>query len=107
MKKGLTECRWWPDLACALRDGVVGTERETTSTGVDGITTLPLLTGKEIDMGHGKVRYLAEGVLPGMHPALVGHVGKQVRVLRGHQLRSHFAPAVGIRNDGLYVVFLP
>jgi len=86
---------------------VVGTERETTSTGVDGITTLPLLTGKEIDMGHGKVRCLAEGVLPGMHPALVGRIGKQVRVLRGHQLRSHFAPAVGIRNDGLYVVFFP
>ncbi len=93
--------RWWPDLACALRDGGVRTERETTSTGEDGITTLPLMTGKEIDMGHGKVQYLVGGTLPGMHPTLITHIGKQVRVLRGHQLRSRFAPTVGIRNDGL------
>ncbi len=90
-------------MLCAVQDGVVGTEGETISAGNDKTTTLPLLTGREINIGHNRVRYFREGTLADMHPALISHVGKRVRVLRGHQLRSHFAPGVGIRNDGLCV----
>ena len=96
--------RWWPDMVCARHDGVVGTEEETTSRGDDNIATLPLLTGREINTGHGKAKYFREGTLADMHPALITQTGKHVRVLRGHLLRSHFAPSVGIQNDGLYVL---
>ncbi|KAK4156032.1 hypothetical protein C8A00DRAFT_31082 [Chaetomidium leptoderma] len=93
---------WWLDMTCARLYGVVGAEPETTSKGDDKTPTLPLLTGREINAGHNRVRYLREGSLADMHPAL--QTGKHVRVLRGHLLRSHFAPAAGIRNDGLWKV---
>jgi hypothetical protein len=96
--------RWWLDMTCARLDGVVGTERETTSQGDDGVPTLTLLIGREVNTGHNRVRYTREGTLAGMHPALIPQTGKHVRVLRGHLLHSHFAPAAGIRNDGLYVL---
>jgi hypothetical protein len=82
-------------------DGIAGTEREAVSKGKDKTTTLPLLTGREVSIGHNKVRYFREGSLSDMHPALISQTGKQIRVLRGSCLRSEFAPAAGIRNDGL------
>lgn len=90
-------------MACARLDGVVRTEHETASRGDDSVPTLPLLTGRETITDHGKAKYFREGTLADMHPALITQTGKHVRVLRGHLLRSHFAPSVGIRNDGLYV----
>jgi hypothetical protein len=97
--------RWWPNITCARLDGIVGTERETTSRGDDHTPTLPLLTGREMNIGHSRVRYFREGTLANMHPLLMSQTDKHIRVLRGHQLRSHFAPVVGIRNDGLWVYF--
>ncbi|KAK4143614.1 uncharacterized protein C8A04DRAFT_28605 [Dichotomopilus funicola] len=101
---------YYLNLPCAHLDGVVSTAHETTiSTATDDIPTLPLLTGREIHAGHlhHRVRYLREATsttLSQLHPALIPHPGRHVRVLRGYQLRSPFAPAVGIRNDGLWKV---
>ena len=88
-------------MTCARLDGIVGTERETTSRGDDHTPTLPLLTGREMSIGHSRVRYFREGTLANMHPLLMSLTDRHIRVLRGHQLRSHFAPVAGIRNDGL------
>ncbi|KAL2181855.1 uncharacterized protein P884DRAFT_189239, partial [Thermothelomyces heterothallicus CBS 202.75] len=96
----------WINLACARLDGVVGADGETTTRGDENISPiLPLLAGKEISAGHGRVRYIREGVLAdGVHVSIALGKGKYVCVLRGEQLRSHFAPAVGIRHDGLWKV---
>ncbi|KAJ4292248.1 hypothetical protein N0V88_005879 [Collariella sp. IMI 366227] len=94
--------RWWLTLSCALQDGVVATDRETTSKGDDKVPTVPLLTGKELHIGLSKVRYFREGPLSEMHLALISLTGKPVRVLRGHLLDSVFAPSAGIRNDGIH-----
>ncbi|KAL2136336.1 hypothetical protein VTI74DRAFT_4370 [Chaetomium olivicolor] len=95
---------WWLSLTCAHLDGVIGTDCETTSRGDDRVPTLPLLSGREIHTGYGRVRYLREGTMADMHPALIPQTGKHVRVLRGNLLRSVFAPLAGIRNDGLWRV---
>ncbi|KAK4106857.1 hypothetical protein N658DRAFT_32878 [Parathielavia hyrcaniae] len=103
-KAGFSSGGWWLDITCAYLDGVVATEYETTSKGHDGVFTLPLLTGREVSIGSNRVRYFREGTLADMHPALIPQTGKHVRVLRGHLLHSHLAPAAGIRNDGLWKV---
>ncbi|KAL2188940.1 hypothetical protein L209DRAFT_752092 [Thermothelomyces heterothallicus CBS 203.75] len=76
-----------------------------TTRGDENISPiLPLLAGKEISAGHGRVRYIREGALAdGVHVNIALGKGKYVCVLRGEQLRSHLAPAVGIRHDGLCV----
>ncbi|KAF4991173.1 hypothetical protein FGRMN_7978 [Fusarium graminum] len=78
---------WWLNLACAHRDGIVGSARERPTKGKYGVAALPLLTGQEnIDYDDGCIRY----------------VGATFRILRGYRLRSPFAPKAGIRYDGLY-----
>ncbi|KAK0669692.1 hypothetical protein QBC41DRAFT_105860 [Cercophora samala] len=95
---------WWLTMACARRDGMVGTEEERVSKGRYNVFTLPLLSGREEDIGgHGnRSRYVRTGGLREMHVELLGLVGKQVRVLRGYLLRSGIAPAVGVRFDGIW-----
>ncbi|KAL2256793.1 hypothetical protein VTK26DRAFT_1111 [Humicola hyalothermophila] len=102
---GFEPGQWWPDMTCAVVDGLVWTEQERPGRGRDKVLTIPLLTGKEISTGVDKVRYFREGpLLSDVHPALISQTGKPVRVLRGSGLRSEFAPTVGVRNDGLWKI---
>jgi len=62
-----------------------------------------LLTGKEDIVKNGEVaNYTREGTLADMHPALLSQTGKQIRILRGFQLKSSYAPSAGVRYDGLW-----
>lgn len=100
------ECRsWWLNLACAHRDGIVGSTRETPTKGKYGVAALPLLTGREeVYFANGTIRYMKEGSLSDMHVSLLSQVGTTIRILRGHQLKSPLAPRAGIRYDGLLVM---
>jgi hypothetical protein len=48
-------------------------------------------------------KYYREGQLSDMHIPLISQVGSQIRLLRGHGLKSLIAPKAGVRYDGLYV----
>ncbi|KOS21269.1 hypothetical protein ESCO_006774 [Escovopsis weberi] len=96
---------WWLNLACAHRDGIVGSIHESPTKGKYGVAALPLMTGREeICTTAGTVRYMREAKLSGTHVALISQVGFQIRLLRGHGLRSPLAPKAGIRYDGLYKI---
>lgn len=74
------------------------------SKGRYGIATMPLLTGTEIaQWPAGTTKYVREGTLRDMCVALISQVGTRIRVLRGHLLKSPFAPRGGVRYDGQYV----
>lgn len=92
---------WWVNLACAHRDGILCSSRDVLSKGEYDIPTLPLLDGAEVgnwpDAG---IKYTRKGTMADMWIPLLTHVGKRVRVLRGHLLESPFAPKVGVRYDG-------
>ncbi|EMT63972.1 PUA-like domain-containing protein [Fusarium oxysporum II5] len=96
---------WWLNLACAHRDGIVGSAREKPTKGKYGVAALPLLTGQEkIDEGEGTLKYVRQGRITDIHVSLISQVGATFRILRGHHLRSPYAPKVGIRYDGLYTI---
>jgi hypothetical protein len=80
---------------------MVGNEEERLSKGKYGVSVLPLLTGQELVLDDGKVRYIRNGMSTDMHGSLLTSIGKQLRVLRGFQLRSGYAPQAGVRYDGL------
>lgn len=89
-------------MACALRDGIVGSDFETTTTGPYGVTALTMLTGTEIKCPEPDTfKYVKRGNLKQIHLSLMRHTGKKIRVLRGFTLRSMYAPSAGIRYDGL------
>lgn len=92
---------WWLNITCAERDGIVASSSEKITKGRYGIPALPLLSGRE-ELGAGKtLQYIQEGTARNMHVSLISQVGRQVRVLRGHGLKSIFAPQAGLRYDGL------
>ncbi|KAF4979641.1 hypothetical protein FZEAL_4198 [Fusarium zealandicum] len=96
---------WWLNLACAHRDSIIGSARETPTKGKYGVAALPLLTGREdIPSNDGTIRYVREGRITDMHVSLISQVGSTIRILRGHRLHSPFAPKDGIRYDGLYII---
>ncbi|KAI1330439.1 hypothetical protein F5Y16DRAFT_396407 [Xylariaceae sp. FL0255] len=95
---------WWLNITCAERDGIVGSSLETPTKGRYGITVLPLLTGSEELVGGNMIKYLREGEARDMHISLISQVGRQIRILRGHELKSMFAPEAGLRYDGLYTI---
>ncbi|KAK7918279.1 Peptidyl-prolyl cis-trans isomerase pin4 [Apiospora marii] len=98
---------WWLNLACAQRDGIVTSSVEKPASGRYGITTLPLLTGREEVINENGVeltKYIRFGRSSDMHIPLISQVGKQIRVLRGYRLRSIYAPEAGIRYEGLYTI---
>jgi hypothetical protein len=103
MTSGLltSSTRWWLNIACAYRDGIVGNEYEKPTEGQYGITALPLLTGREAMLEPNRVKYIREGNLSDMHNSLVTQTGKQIRILRGYRLKSIYAPSAGVRYDGL------
>ncbi|KAK8123505.1 Peptidyl-prolyl cis-trans isomerase pin4 [Apiospora kogelbergensis] len=98
---------WWLNPACAQRDGIVTSPVEKPTSGRYGITTLPLLTGREEvihENGVELTKYIRYGRSCDMHIPLISQVGKQIRVLRGYRLRSIYAPEAGIRYEGLYII---
>ncbi|CAG9937687.1 unnamed protein product [Clonostachys rosea f. rosea IK726] len=101
----IKEGHWWLNLACAQRDGIVCCSSEAVSKGRYGIATMPLLTGTEIaQWPAGTTKYVREGTLRDMCVALISQVGTRIRVLRGHLLKSPFAPRGGLRYDGQYII---
>lgn len=92
---------WWLNLACAHRDGIVGNAHERPTKDRYGVAALPLLTGTEEHLGGNMYRYCREGKLSDMHFSLMSQVGTQIRLLRGYRLKSLYAPAAGLRYDGV------
>lgn len=89
-------------MACANRDGIVGSASEKPTKGIYGVTALPLLSGREdVCSPPETVKYMREGQLSDMHLSLISKVGTQIRILRGYCLKSPLAPKAGIRYDGL------
>ncbi|RDW89484.1 hypothetical protein BP6252_01516 [Coleophoma cylindrospora] len=95
---------WWVNLCAAFRDGIVGSPIETVTKGHYGVTALPMMTGTELIGEDGIVKLIRRGELKDTYPRLLSHVGRVVRVLRGHGLRSQYAPLAGVRYDGLYKI---
>ncbi|KAJ8121605.1 hypothetical protein ONZ43_g1985 [Nemania bipapillata] len=95
---------WWLNITCAERDGIVNSSLETPTKGCYGFTALPLLTGSEELIRQNTVRYVREGRTSEMHIPLMTQVGRKIRILRGHRLKSIFAPEAGLRYDGLYTI---
>ncbi|KAK3380231.1 PUA-like domain-containing protein [Lasiosphaeria ovina] len=93
---------WALNIACAHRDSLVACDSQKVTTGKYGLSTLPLLTGKEDLFEGNQLRYTFEGTLKDMHVSLMMKVGRQIRILRGYQLRSPHAPSGGVRYDGLW-----
>ncbi|KAF6842807.1 hypothetical protein CMUS01_02733 [Colletotrichum musicola] len=93
---------WWLNLACAHRDGILGTAVEKPTKGRYGVSALPLLTGREEHVRGNLYRYVREGRLSDMHVSLITQVGSQIRILRGYRLKSTLAPQAGVRYDGVY-----
>lgn len=91
-------------MLCAQRDGIAASPLEKPTSGRYGITTVPLLTGREEiirDDGSNMVKYIRKGKSSDMHIPLISQVGRKIRVLRGYRLKSIYAPRAGIRYDGL------
>ncbi|KAJ8127343.1 hypothetical protein O1611_g6293 [Lasiodiplodia mahajangana] len=95
---------WWLNITCAERDGIVGSSLETPTKSCYGFTALPLLTGTEELIRRHTVKYVREGRTSDMHIALMTQVGRKIRIIRGHRLKSIFAPEAGLRYDGLYTI---
>jgi hypothetical protein len=83
-----------------MRDGVVSSADEFV-TKRQGRVILPLLTGTEVQGPElGMCEYRKKGPLKEMHLFLMVATGYTIRLLRGHTLKSKYAPAAGIRYDG-------
>ncbi|KAI1351659.1 hypothetical protein F5Y01DRAFT_324918 [Xylaria sp. FL0043] len=95
---------WWLNITCAERDGIVNSSLETPTKGCYGFTALPLLTGSEEVIRDNTVKYVREGRSCDMHIPLISQVGRKIRIIRGYKLKSIFAPAAGLRYDGLYTI---
>ncbi|KAI1268678.1 hypothetical protein F5Y18DRAFT_424041 [Xylariaceae sp. FL1019] len=92
---------WWLNITCAERDGIVASSLEKPTKGRYGITVLPLLTGSEEYVRTNTIKYIRLGTSSDMHIGLISQVGRQIRILRGHTLKSIHAPEAGLRYDGL------
>lgn len=98
--------KWWPSMAYMFRDGVVKGLEEVVYPGPYGLSwVLPMFTGtEEDDPMTGMYRFIREGMEKDMHTKLMMSAGKRVKILRGHTLKSKYAPTHGIRYDGEYLV---
>ncbi|KAI0127760.1 PUA-like domain-containing protein [Xylariales sp. AK1849] len=98
---------WWIHITCAAKDGIVACPRERPTIGRYGVTSLPLLSGREeLIRGNGLniVKYIRKGRASDMHIRLISQVGQKIRILRGYKLKSIYAPQAGVRYDGLYII---
>lgn len=81
---------------------MVDNDQEKPTKGRYGIAALPLLTGEEESLEDRKIKYIRRSLHRAqMHIPLMSKVGCRMRILRGYQLRSLFAPIGGVRYDGL------
>lgn len=88
-------------MACVYRDGLSNSQTGTLKYGLNEIATLPLLEGVETFKSNCScIHYKLEGSRKKMLVHLQDKVGKEIRILRGYQLRSRLAPEAGIRYDG-------
>lgn len=93
-------------MACVFRDGLSNSQTGTLKYGPNEIVTLPLLDGVEtFESNWPRIRYKLEGSRKKMLIHLQDKVGKEIRILRGYQLRSRLAPEAGIRYDGWQVQY--
>ncbi|KAL2068255.1 hypothetical protein VTL71DRAFT_16353 [Oculimacula yallundae] len=102
----LTPGDWWLNMHCALRDGVVGSVDKMLTMGKSEIVALALLEGEETN---GPIPNLYEYTkisqkVGELMKLVTCNRGSPIRVLRGSNLMSKFAPRAGIRYDGLHVV---
>jgi hypothetical protein len=66
------------------------------------VTTLALLHGVEVDGSEvDTYNYTAEVPGKNMMAALLSQRGRPLRLLRGYELESKYAPEAGLRYDGL------
>lgn len=108
-EQAFREGQWWVNMAAAQRDGVVGHQLERPTKGRFGYTAIPLLTGREDNIGPDKVLYVREEKQTRKAPSLgdvpmLSLLGAKVRLLRGMELQSPYAPTAGIRYDGIWTV---
>lgn len=93
-------------MACVFRDGLSNSQTGTCRYGPNEITTLPLLEGVETFKSYSSlIHYKLEGSRQKMLLHLQDKVGREMRILRGYQLRSRLAPEAGIRYDGWQVKY--
>ncbi|KAI9648623.1 hypothetical protein NHQ30_003261 [Ciborinia camelliae] len=97
---------WWPERICAMRDRAHGDLRRGIC-GKAGVGAVSIILGKsskedykDIDNGD-EIEYCGDGreLMDLSHEK-----GMLIRVLRGAGVDSKWAPAVGIRYDGLYKI---
>ncbi|KAF4637625.1 hypothetical protein G7Y89_g447 [Cudoniella acicularis] len=104
--QGFEPGSWWLNAWCAFRDGIIGNPiRGVTEGNSKVITALALLKGTEQDGEQPDTYvYTLEGPAEDMLFSLLTQHGRPIRLLRGHQLKSKYAPAGGIRYDGLHEI---
>jgi len=91
-------------MECACRDGIIENPYDvaTKTDEGEGIFALVLATGKEeAGPGLSLYRYKREGHRKDMQYALLTQRGRPIRILRSYTLDSPYAPAAGLRYDGL------
>ncbi|KAH7321648.1 hypothetical protein BKA65DRAFT_540825 [Rhexocercosporidium sp. MPI-PUGE-AT-0058] len=97
---------WWLNIHGALRDGAVGLADKMLTIGITGVVALALLAGEEISgptLNLFEYTRISQGTDESMK-LMACNRGQPIRVLRGSNLKSKYAPKAGIRYDGLYVV---
>jgi hypothetical protein len=116
---GLVMGQWWPLQICALRDGAHGELEAGISVGQDGAAVSVVLSGGQKDAYPNKddlnvIGYCGTRGTAGRPTTATKAMikakdsGQPVRVLRSSKSRqsgkTNYAPAEGIRYDGLYNV---
>ncbi|KAF8865801.1 hypothetical protein BDZ45DRAFT_720527 [Acephala macrosclerotiorum] len=104
---GFKPGEWWPNKTAAARDGVITAgETVVTNNPTYGPTALAMVKGEEVEGPEPNMtQYSVTGIVGDKEINEMRHFLDRrgpFRVLRGHRLRSRFAPKGGIRYDGLY-----
>ncbi|KAI9730068.1 MAG: hypothetical protein M1834_006060 [Cirrosporium novae-zelandiae] len=97
--------QWWIKQAAAFRDGII--DNSTNDITHDSINAYAIVlkgTLNEIDdKGGGTIYYHSSNKTKGVFRVMHNLVNRRsVRILRTSKLGSKFAPACGVRYDGLY-----
>lgn len=116
---GLLVGDWWPFQICALRDGAHGSLMSGIAGTMDTFAFSIVISGKyaDLDIDCGNVVLYSDSKAKentnAKRPNVSGsteamrrshRLGKPLRVLRSAGLESNWAPAVGLRYDGLYMI---
>lgn len=116
---GLLVGDWWPFQICALRDGAHGSLMSGIAGTMDTYAFSIVISGKyaDLDIDRGDVILYSDSKAKentnAKRPNVSGSTeamrrthkfGKPLRVLRSAGLDSKWAPSVGLRYDGLYMI---